>query len=103
MLGRVLFALVCLLIVAGLALPLYPPALETLSTLTDRAVPDLQASDREASACEDCPIAAEMKPQCRPGCVCDSVVVTGEITPDGAFTFDVIVIMRERSGRLPAI
>jgi hypothetical protein len=98
MLGRVLFALVALMIVAGLALPLYPPTVETLATMTDRAVPELQASDRRASACEDCPVAAAMVPQCG-----DSVLVTGELAPAGALTFDVIVILRERSGRLPAI
>jgi hypothetical protein len=103
MLGRVLFALVSLMIVAGLALPLYPPALDILPAMTDRAVPELQASDRRASACEDCPVAAEMVPQCGPDCICDAVRVTGQIAPDGALTFDVIVILRERSGRLPAI
>jgi hypothetical protein len=55
MLGRVLFALVWVVIAAGLVLPLYPSGVE--APMSAAADPVLLAADAATAACEDCPIA----------------------------------------------
>jgi hypothetical protein len=66
MLGRALFVFVWLIIAAGLALPMYPPAVETASSPS--AASTLQAAG--SSGCEDCPIPGEAPAGCKSDCSC---------------------------------
>jgi hypothetical protein len=54
MFGRVLFAVVCLIIAASVVLPLYPPEVERASALVaDQILPVAQPG---ATGCEDCAV-----------------------------------------------
>ena len=71
MAGRLLFAFVCLLIAAGVTLPLYPrePAPPTVAVRSD---PVQLVAGSEAIGCEDCAVAG--RAECRPGCPCAGAV-----------------------------
>jgi hypothetical protein len=69
MFGRVLFALVWLIIAAGVALPLYPRDLptSTVAVTTDQVQ---LAAGTDAFGCEDCPVPDGGRADCRADCRC---------------------------------
>jgi hypothetical protein len=69
MFGRVLFALVWLIIAAGVALPLYPRDVPT-STVAVTSGPVQLVAGTAAFGCEDCPVADADRADCRSGCPC---------------------------------
>jgi hypothetical protein len=71
MLGRVLFAFVCLIIAAGVALPLYPGDVVTAVVTASDPVQPVAASG--ASGCEDYPV-AEGSADCASDCPCDQLL-----------------------------
>jgi hypothetical protein len=59
MLGRVLFALVCLIIATGILLPIYPTEVEAPGVASAR---DMMAADTAVTGCGDCkPTAASQR------------------------------------------
>jgi len=92
MLGRVLFALVWLIIAAGLALPLYPTHVETPSPAV--ADSELRAADAMASRCQECPVADEGDVNCQPDCPCGHVLSAAFVSLDGSFGLSVVLIIR---------
>lgn len=91
MLGRALFAVVWLTIVAGLLLPLYPrdPGTPTLAA----ADSVLLATDFTASSCQDCPVADEGGADCRSDCPCGKLLPAA-FPSENAFSLSVIVTIR---------
>ena len=69
MFGRVLFALVWLIIAAGVALPLYPRDAPT-STVAGTTDPVQLVAGTDVFGCEDCPVADAGRADCRSGCPC---------------------------------
>jgi hypothetical protein len=69
MFGRVLFALVWLIIAAGVALPLYPRDLPT-STVAVTTDPVQLAAGTDAFGCVDCPAPEGGRADCRSDCRC---------------------------------
>jgi hypothetical protein len=99
MLGRALFALVCLVIAAGIALPLYPSGVGTPRPGAD---PVVRASDSLIAACEDCPIPAERGDS---DCPSEQLVQATFVAVEDEFGLSVTVVIRPQpSGRetLPA-
>ena len=72
MLGRVLFAFVCLIIAAGLVLPLYPRDVVT-SVVAAASDPVQPVAASDAFGCGDCSV-ADGDAECRSDCPCDHVV-----------------------------
>jgi hypothetical protein len=101
MLGRALFALVCLVIAAGFALPLYPFQVGTPGAETDGA---LLADNSLIAACEDCPIPGEGGDDCQADCSCEHLVQATFVAVEDDFGLSVTVVIRpQASGReLPA-
>ena len=69
MTGRVLFALVWLIIAAGVALPLYPRDIPT-STVAVRTDPVQLAAGTDAFGCGDCPMDDAGRTHCPSDCGC---------------------------------
>ena len=72
MLGRVLFAFVCLIIAAGLVLPLYPRDVVT-SVVAAASDPVQPVAATDAFGCGACSV-ADGDAACRSDCPCDHVV-----------------------------
>ena len=72
MLGRVLFAFVCLIIAAGLVLPLYPRDVVT-SVVAAASDPVQPVAASDAFGCGACSV-ADGDAACRSDCPCDHVV-----------------------------
>jgi hypothetical protein len=89
MLGRALFVFVWLIIAAGLALPMYPPAVETASSPSTAST--LQAAG--SSGCEDCPIAGEAPANCRADCPCGHLLAAAFVSFEGSFSLSGILII----------
>ena len=68
MLGRTLFALVCLIVAAGAVLPLYPGDVATPGNVIAHAVP---IAGSVASTCQDCAPGDARPVRCRLVCACD--------------------------------
>ena len=92
MLGRVLFAFVCLIIAAGLALPLYP---------SDRAAPVVTAAESTlllanatAQGCADCPAVAVIGVGCEASCACWQPLPARAELPAACFSLIVYVVAR---------
>ena len=68
MFGRVLFALVWLIIAAGVALPLYPRDVPE-STVAVATGP-VQLVAAAGAGCEDCPVSDAGRTDCGPNCPC---------------------------------
>ncbi len=67
MLGRVLFAVVCLIIGTGLLLPIYPAEVAA----PERAdAQNMLIADSAAPGCRDCTSAASGGGRCLAGCLC---------------------------------
>ena len=67
--GRILFALVWLIIAAGVALPLYPRDIPT-STVAATTDPVQLMSGTDAIWCEDCPVDDSGRAECGSDCPC---------------------------------
>jgi hypothetical protein len=103
MLGRALFVFVWLIIAAGLALPMYPPAVETASSPSTAST--LQAAGSATSGCQECPPADEAPANCRSDCPCDHLLRAAFASFEGSFSLSVLVIYRPLAlpPKLPAI
>ncbi len=73
MLGRVLFAVVCLIIATGLLLPIYPAEVATAPGVAGGQ--DMLIADSGAPGCRDCASAAGAA--CSAGCPCPHALVAG--------------------------
>lgn len=95
MLGRVLFAVVWLVIAAGLAVPLYPSDVGAgRSAARD---PVLLAADSVTAACENCPIADDGS---QSHCPCGHVLRVAFVAVDDDLS--VILIIRPQPSELPS-
>jgi hypothetical protein len=73
MMGRVLFALVWLVIAAGVALPLYPRDIPT--SMVAAATDSVQlVAGTDAFDCTDCPVADAGRTRCQSDCACGDAV-----------------------------
>ena len=99
MAGRLLFAFVCLLIAAGVTLPLYPrePAPPTVAVRSD---PVQLVAGSEAIDCEDCAVAG--RAECRPGCPCAGAVPAVFIPLEEPFGLTIAVTVRRHAAEPPA-
>jgi hypothetical protein len=107
MVGRALFALVCLVIAAGFALPLLPARVGTPGPAADLALP---VGDPLVATCEDCPIMDERDDaDCRADCPCAGLVQATFVAVEDDVSLRITVVIRPRSDRqalptkLPAI
>jgi hypothetical protein len=97
MLGRALFALVWLVIAAGLALPLYPSDLGAPgSSAVDHV---LLAADSVTAACESEPIPDNGSVDCQPGCPCGHVLLATFVAIDDDLS--VVLVIRSQPSDLP--
>jgi hypothetical protein len=69
MTGRILFALVWVMIAAGVALPLFPRDIPT-STVAVTTAPMQLAAGTDAFGCEDCPVDDTGRSHCPSDCPC---------------------------------
>jgi hypothetical protein len=108
--GRALFALVLLVMAAGLLLPLYPP---NVTGLRWAAVDGLSpATASRAVACEDWPVAEPGSEDCQPECWCGGLAPAVFVTVADRFGRSVILLIQPPAGppperlllpRLPAV
>jgi hypothetical protein len=99
MFGRVLFALVWLIIAAGVALPLYPRDVPT-STVAVTTDPVQLAAGSDAFACEDCPVTDGGQADCRSGCPCGEALPAVFVPLEEPVTFTLAVTVRPLPSRL---
>jgi hypothetical protein len=98
MLGRVLFAVVCVVIAAGLALPLYPSDFGARrAKATD---PVLLAADSATAACEGLVIGDDGRAACRPDCACGRVLLATFLAVDDDLS--VILVIRSQPSEVPS-
>ncbi|MGH6902671.1 MAG: hypothetical protein ACREIR_08025 [Geminicoccaceae bacterium] len=98
MLGRVLFALVCVVIAAGLVLPLYPSGVEAPRSVA--ADPVLLAADAATSGCEDCPI-ADAGSADQPDGPCARLLPAILVAVGDSSGLSVILVIRSQPSELP--
>ena len=87
MLGRALFAFVCLIITAGAFLPIYPRHVETPGPLN--ADPGLLIAGSAASDCRDCAPGDADGASCRSDCSCERVLPTASASPEPRFSLTI--------------
>jgi hypothetical protein len=90
MLGRALFVFVWLIIAAGLALPMYPPVVETAGSSSPASI--LHAAD--SSWCRDCPLADDGPASCPPDCSCGHLLPAVYLSVEDSSTLRIRVIVR---------
>ena len=97
--GRVLFAFVCLIIAAGLVLPLYPQdvATSTVAAATDSVQ---LAADTQTSSCQDCPVAGSGA-DCQPDCACGEVLPATFVSPEASFSLTISLIVGPEPSKQP--
>jgi hypothetical protein len=88
MLGRVLFALVWLIIAAGVTLPLYPPDVATPGP--PAAATALLVADTMTFGCEDHAEDAD----CRSACPCAPALATASASPEPCVSLTVYLVVR---------
>jgi hypothetical protein len=88
MLGRVLFALVWLIIAAGVTLPLYPPDVATPGP--PAAATTLLVADTLTSSCEDHVDGAD----CRSACPCAQALPAASAAPEPCVRLTVYLVVR---------
>ena len=103
MLGRVLFVFVCLIIAAGLVLPLYPHPRDAVRSVVAASDPVQLVAASDAFGCPDCPV-ADRSAECEADCRCDEVLPAAFVRLDqGArVTLAVSVPPQAEPARLPA-
>src|SRR5918994_4869926 len=100
MFGRVLFALVCLIIAAGAALPLYPRDVPT-STVAVTTGPVQLVAGTGVFGCEDCPVPGAGRADCRPACPCAETVPAVFVPLEEPVSLTVVVTETSLPSRLP--
>ena len=95
MFGRALFSLVCLIIAAGMLLPVYPGDVETPGSAS--ADPAHLIADLVASDCWDCAPADAKVVRCRVDCVCDRSLPTSSGSPEASLRLTVNLIVGRAS------
>ena len=100
MFGRVLFALVWLMITAGVALPLYPRdvATATVGVTTD---PVQLVAGTGAFGCEDCPVTEAGRADCRSDCPCGEALPAVFVPLEEPVSLTIAVTARSLPSRLP--
>jgi hypothetical protein len=111
MLGRVLFALVWLVIAAGFLLPLYPSDVAAPRSAAVDPVPS--ATGSRTAACEDCPVTDAGSADCEVDCRCGHLLPAALVAVDDSFGLSIILLIqrppagpsseRQPLPRLPAI
>jgi hypothetical protein len=99
MFGRALFALVWLIIAAGLLLPMYPRDAHTPSFAAANSI--LSATDFMASRCEDCPVAEDAGAVCRTDCPCGHLLPAA-FSLEHSVGLSVILVIRPASPGRPS-
>jgi hypothetical protein len=100
MFGRVLFALVWLIIAAGVALPLYPRDVPT-STVAVTADPVQLVAGTAALGCEDCPVADAGLADCRADCPCGEALPAAFVPLEEPVSRTIVVTEQSLPSRLP--
>jgi hypothetical protein len=98
MLGRVLFALVWVVIAAGLVLPLYPSGVE--APMSAAADPVLLAADAATAGCEDCPIGDDGSADQSDG-PCAHLLPAVLVAVSDSSGLSVILVIRSQPSGLP--
>ena len=98
--GRVLFALVCLIIAAGVALPLYPRDVPT-ATVAVTTDPVQLAAGTDAFGCADCPVAEAGRADCRSDCPCGEPLPAVFVPLEEPVSLTIAVTVRPLPSRLP--
>lgn len=110
MLGRVLFALVWLVIAAGLLLPLYPS--DVAAPRSAAVDPVLPATGSRTAACEDCPVTDAGSTDCESDCRCGRLRPAALVAVEDLSGVRVILLIQAPAGapseeqplpKLPAI
>jgi hypothetical protein len=91
MLGRALFSLVCLIIAAGVLLPMYSSDVEAPGAAS--ADPAIVLADLVASDCRDCAPDAAKVVRCRIDCPCDHSLPASSDTPEASLSLSVHLIV----------
>ena len=100
MFGRVLFALVWLIIAAGVALPLYPRDVST-STVAVTSDPVQLVAGTDVFGCEDCPLADAGRADCRSDCPCGEALPAVFVPLEERVSVTITVTERSLPSRLP--
>ena len=100
MFGRVLFALVWLIIAAGVALPLYPRDVPT-STVAVATDPVQLVAGTDVFGCEDCPISDAGRADCRSDCPCGETLPAVFVPLEEPVGLTIAVTVRSLPSRLP--
>jgi hypothetical protein len=100
MFGRVLFALVWLIIAAGVALPLYPRDVPT-SRVAVTADPVQLVAGTAAFGCEDCPVADAGRADCRADCPCGEALPAAFVPLEEPVSRTIAVTEQSLPSRLP--
>ena len=98
MFGRVLFALVWLIIAAGVALPLYPRDVPT-STVAVTTDPVRLVAGTDAFSCEDCPVGDAGRADCRTDCPCGEALPAVFVPLEEPLGATIAVTVRSRASR----
>ena len=105
MFGRVLFALVWLIIAAGVALPLYPRDVPT-SAVAVTTDPVQLVAGTDVFGCDDCPVAEAGRAECRPDCPCGEALHAVFVPLEEPVSLTIVVSVHpsasERPDKLPA-
>jgi hypothetical protein len=101
MFGRALFALVWLIIAAGVALPLYSRDVprSTVAAATD---PVQLAAGIDAFGCDDCPVPDGGRADCRSDCRCDGAQAAVFVPLGEPVGLTVAVVVRPQASEPPA-
>jgi hypothetical protein len=102
MTGRVLFALVWVIIAAGVALPLYPRDLPE-GMVAAAAAPVQLVSGTDAFGCEDCVLPDAGQAHCRSDCTCGEAVPAVFVPLEHRLTLTIVTVRQDPSGRPTAL
>ncbi len=91
MLGRVLFAVVCLTIATGLLLPIYPAEVASPRLA---AAQDMLIADTGASGCRDCASAAALGAPCPAACPCGHALLGPSVPTRACLHLTVYLVVR---------
>ena len=102
MTGRVLFALVWVVIAAGVALPLYPRDLPR-GWSSRGADPVQLVSGTDAVGCEDCVVPDDGQAHCRSDCTCGEAVPAVFVPLEHPGHAHLVTVRQDPSGRPTAL
>jgi hypothetical protein len=98
MTGRVLFALVWVIIAAGAALPLYPRDIPE-SMVAAAANPVQLVAGTDAFGCEDCVVPDAGQARCKSDCTCNDAVPAVFVTLEPRIRLTIMTVRHESLGR----